>query len=257
MAAIDKIYVNLWEQYRQFREWCEAQPKLKDKYGKEESITAYLYKWDKWEGKEEHPIFNAHYYVDAYLIKNCPFDFIQKELMINYGHWSQERIKDFYDDVINWDNSKRECPYWAKPEDFITLEDGTMTIKDLEESDYSKILKGELYNKPYTSQKYDVGTHFRCVKHPKYMFNRPFRCGSWFIDVETPDELGWMWYHPETNTWDFSDDFVICEWNSSTAHIKTIKALHRHMRKWKLPIGTIVRATGRYRFDDYEFKITK
>lgn len=260
MAAIDKIYVKTWEEYSQFRDWCKAQPKLKDKYGKEESITAYLYKHcrENWNTDCEKPIFMAPYYVDAYVIRNCPLDFIQKELMVNYGHWSQERIKDFYNDVINL-SSDGEYPYWAKKEDFIFNEDGTVELKGLEESDYSKILKGELYATPYTSKKYVIGKHFKCTKHPKYKFNKPFKCGSWFIDIETPDnmEIGWMWYHPNTNTWDFYDEYVISKWSSSTTYVKTIKALMRHMRKWNLPVGTKVKATGRYRFDDYEFIIKK
>ena len=257
MAAIDKIYLNSYEEYKQFKEWCEEQPKLKDKYGKEQSITAYLYHWDEWEGKDEHPIFNAPYYVDAYLIRNCPIEGVQKELMVNYGHWSQERIKAFYNDVINWDESKGECPYWAKKEDFITLEGGTMTIKGLEKSDYERIKDGELYTSP-RKDGYEYGKHFRCTKHPVYFYNRPFECGSWFVDVVLPDDYsGYMWYHSNHNSWDFSNEFVICDWSSSTAHVKTIKALKRLMLKWKLPIGTKVRATGRYRADDYEFVITK
>ena len=34
MAAIDKIYVNSWDEYIQFKKWCEEQPPLLDKYGK-------------------------------------------------------------------------------------------------------------------------------------------------------------------------------------------------------------------------------
>ena len=252
MAAIDKIYVNTWEKYIQFKEWCEQQPPLLDKYGKSVKISDYLITgWNK-EDWKCHPIFSAPYYIDAYIIRNCPFDFIQEELMINYGHWSQERIKSYYEDVKNW-NSEEECPYWAKLDDFIVLEDGTMAIKGLEESDYSKIKKGELYNSPFTSYKYKVGKHFKCIKHPIYMYNTPYGCKSWFIDIITPDELPYMWYHKERNSWDFSDEFVYSDGCSNTAFCKTIKALKRLIIKWKLPVGTIVRATGRYTNDTYEF----
>ena len=33
MAAIDKIYVNSWDEHTQFEEWCRKQPPLTDKYG--------------------------------------------------------------------------------------------------------------------------------------------------------------------------------------------------------------------------------
>ena len=254
MAAIDKIYVNTWEEYIQFKEWCEQQPSLLDKYNKSVKISDYLITgWDK-EDWKCHPIFSAPCYIDAYIIRNCPFDFIQEELMINYGHWSQERIKSFYEDVKNWD-SEEECPYWAKLEDFVTLEDGTMTIKGLEESGYSKIKRGYLYSSPLTGYTYKAGKHFKCIKHPVHMYNTPHKCKEWFIDVSVPYGLPFMWYHKEHNSWDFSDEFVYSDWTSNTAFCKTIKALKRLIIKWRLPIGTIVRATGRYIDDTYEFVV--
>ena len=47
MAAIDKIYVNSWKEYLQFKEWCEQQPPLKDKYGKYIKLSTYLYDYDE------------------------------------------------------------------------------------------------------------------------------------------------------------------------------------------------------------------
>ena len=35
----------------------------------------------------------------------------------------------------------------------------------------------------------------------------------------------------------------------------TIKAIKRSILKWKLPVGTIVKCTGRYVGDIYEFEI--
>ena len=76
-------------------------------------------------------------------------------------------------------------------------------------------------------------------------------------DIILPDGMGFMSYHAEHNSWDFDDEYVIADWSSSTAFIGTIKALKRLMIKWKLPVGTIVRATGRYVSDTYEFVIKK
>ena len=42
MAAIDKIYVDSWEKYQEFKEWCEKQPLFTDKYGKQEPMTIYV-----------------------------------------------------------------------------------------------------------------------------------------------------------------------------------------------------------------------
>ena len=84
MAAIDKIYVKTYDEYLQFKNWCEIQSELEDKYGKKVKLTNYLRK--DWKNKEDcgnitHPVMNNPYYVDAYIIRNCPLDFIQKELM--------------------------------------------------------------------------------------------------------------------------------------------------------------------------------
>lgn len=67
-----------------------------------------------------------------------------------------------------------------------------------------------------------------------------------------------MWYNSKYNTWDFSDELVICENTSSICcKYKTIRAIKRAIRKWKLPIGTIIKCTGRYTFDTYIFQVTK
>ena len=83
MAAIDKIYIDSFEKYKLFKDWCMTQPKLKDKYGKETSLIDYVFKYTEWKDGAVLPICNNPYYIDAYLIRNCPFDFIQKELIIN------------------------------------------------------------------------------------------------------------------------------------------------------------------------------
>ena len=37
----------------------------------------------------------------------------------------------------------------------------------------------------------------------------PFGYNFWWVEVDTPDELGYVWYHKKHNSWDFSDEFVI------------------------------------------------
>ena len=93
MAAVDKIYVNSFNKYITFKNWCEEQQPIVDKYGTKGRISDYLITgWSK-EHFIVHPVFSAPYYVDAYVIKNCPFDFIQKELKFNYGS-DYEKIKE-------------------------------------------------------------------------------------------------------------------------------------------------------------------
>jgi hypothetical protein len=206
MAAIDKIYINGYENYTKFIKWCEEQPKIKDKYGTECSLVNYTYHWEDF-GDECRPSFMAPYYIDAYLIRNCPYDFIQEELERNYG------------------------------------------------PSYLEIKEGKLYSTPFTAYEYTIGKHFNCIAHPPIKYNRPVR-GPWFIEVYPP-EGNFMWYHHKTDTWDFSDEFVKCNWAQTVGYTKTIKSLKRKILKWKLPIGTKIEVYGRYIDEKYLFEVTK
>ena len=275
MAAIDKIYITGWKNYCAFYDWvCNNNHELTDKYGKKVQLKSYLRKFknaEEWAGEGgdsesvTRPVMYNPCYVDAYIIRNCPLDFIQKELMVNYGHWSQERIKEFHDEIKNWNvKEKGECPYWAKLDDFLRKEDGTLIIKGLEKSDYEKILDGELYDTPY-KKGVEYGRHFVMTKSPRRFnqnkFERPAR-GNWMVNVETPKGMSYMWHHRygdwrAVGTWDFMEEFVDCDGSSSCTHANTITSLKRKIRKWKLPVGTKVSAIGRYEEETYEFLIKK
>lgn len=85
MAAIDKTYVNNWEDYCKIIDWC-----------KNNSFTCpngtiirfYPYKWEKHNFKDgwERPILNTSYTEDYFLIKYCPIKVIQ------------DRMKEVYDE---------------------------------------------------------------------------------------------------------------------------------------------------------------
>ena len=255
MAAIDKIYVDSFEKYKLFKDWCKTQPKIKDKYGKETSLIDYIFKRTEWLDGTIIPVCNNPYYIDAYLIRNCPFDFIQKELMMCYCKWTQKDIEDAYDIVMKRERGKCESSayYWLSKEDFSII-DGKISLN--KESDYDLIKAGKLYATPYTNKKYKVGKSFKIIKCPQHKYNRPYKCKRWFVDVDAPEELGFLWYHSSTNTWDFTEEFVIDKWNSSMRiKFKTIKAIKRAILKWKLPVGTLVTCSGRYDSDTYVFKV--
>ncbi len=256
MAAIDKIYVDSFEKYKLFKDWCLTQPKIKDKYGKETSLIKYVFNYTEWKDGAVLPVCNNPYYIDAYLIRNCPFDFIQEELMLSYGKWSQDNIEKAYDVVMKRGGEKceRGIYHWLSKEDF-SIVDGKITLNQ-GDTDYDLIKAGKLYSTPYTNKKYKVGKSFKIIKYPQQHYNRPFKLKRWFVDINTPEELGYMWYHSNTNTWDFSEEFVLSNWTSSCcSKYKTIKAIKRAILKWKLPVGTIVKCTGRYVGDIYEFKL--
>lgn len=262
MAAIDKIYLNSYDDYVALKEWCIKQPVIYDKYGIPCKLVDYLYKYtkDEWNNNNApcHVVFNLPYYLDAYLIRNCPVKAVQEELMINYGHWSQEKIDEAYKIVTNRASGNEmynDIYYlWLTEDDFV-VKDGVVTMPNLEKSTYQKIKDGELYVSAKREQ-YEYGKHIKCIKHPINHYNTPFKRKMWIVDIEVPNG-DIMWYHNNHNSWDFHDEFVISDWISSTAYCKTIKALKRLIRKWKLPVGTIIRATGRYEFDDYKFVVKK
>ena len=287
MAAIDKIYVNSYEEYCKFRDWCSEQPKLKDKYGHEESISDYLFTlWDnpkEWENGKSHPIFSAPYYVDAYLIRNCPFDYIQRELMFCYGHKTQEDINEMYNSVINRspeeqkliDEAGGKYPskpiswWWLSKGDF-EIVDGIIKIPHLEKSHYEMIKDGELYASPTREGTYEVGKHFKIVKRPFYqsVCNYPMRYTNkagikrqpkWEIHIEVPDKE-YMWWHNSSKigTWDFASEYVIdYKWASSSTSCPSLKSIKRRILKWKLPVGTVVTLQGRYVDEDYKIIVKR
>lgn len=255
MAAIDKIYVDSFEKYKLFKDWCKTQPKIKDKYGKETSLIDYIFKYIEWSDGTVIPVCNNPYYIDAYLIRNCPFDFIQKELMLAYGKWTQNDIDEAYDIVMKREGGKCESGayHWLSKE-YFSIIDGKISLN--KESDYDLIKAGKLYTTPYTNKKYKVGKSFKIIKYPQHKYNRPYKCKRWFVDVDAPEELGFLWYHFSTNTWDFTEEFVIDKWNSSMRiKFKTIKAIKRAILKWKLPVGTLVTCTSSYDSNTYVFKV--
>ena len=144
--------------------------------------------------------------------------------------------------------------HWLSKEDFY-IENGEIHLYQ-GETDYDLIKAGKLYATPQTNKKYKVGKSFQIIKCPKQQYNRPYNHKRWLVDVEVPEELGYVWYHSNTNTWDFMEEFVIDEWSSSMCiEFKTIKAIKRAILKWKLPVGAIVTCTGRYDSDTYIFRI--
>lgn len=282
MAAIDKIYVNSYKKYKEFEKWLLEQPKLKDKYGKEVSIYNYFFYWwddPKYWVNDSHPVFSAPCYVDAYIIRNCPLDYVQKELMLNYGYKTQEDIDEMYNIVINRtsedqkliDDAKGDYPnkpisyWWLNKNDF-KIVDGIITMPNTEKSSYQSILDEELYTSPSLEGTYEVGKHFKIIKKPFYQnrCNYPMslinRNGvkvqpTWMVEMDNLD----MWWHPKNKigTWDFVEEFVESKYSPSTTHCPSLKSIKRRILKWKLPVGTIVTLSGRYVGEEYKIIVKK
>jgi hypothetical protein len=133
MAAIDKTYLKNWEQFDAVRNWAK-ETRLTFKNGKTERLSDYMYypdltkqEWDrmhaeriayanehyntpehiaeckKWYGDDwtfnpedyfDVVLWNTPTPVDVFLIRNCPFDFIHKRLVEQYGEETYNQIKN-------------------------------------------------------------------------------------------------------------------------------------------------------------------
>ena len=289
MAAIDEIYLNSYKEYKEFQEWLLKQPKLKDKYGTEVSIYVYFSDWlddpKDWENNNSHIVFFAPCYVDAYLIRNCPLEYVQKELMVNYGYKTQEDIDEMYNSVINRtpedqkliDDANGKYPskpiswWWLSKDDFEVV-DGVIKMPRMEKSPYERIKDGELFTSPTREGTYEVGKHFKIIQKPypnkcnypiSYRSERDNvkRQPSWDVDIKLPDSFEeHIWWHDSSKigTWDFSSEFVeTYGWTYSGSTCPSLKSLKRRILKWKLPVGTIVTLQGRYVGEDYKIVVKK
>ena len=100
MAGIDKTYIDNYQDYRKVIDWAKTQSfQLKDNI----TVKPYDFIWypditeSEWNKMKEsylskYPdskftlcLWNTPIYLDIWLIRNCPFDFIQDRLKEQYG----------------------------------------------------------------------------------------------------------------------------------------------------------------------------
>lgn len=266
MAAIDKIYIDTYDQYVTFKNWCESFPSFKDKYRYDHNMIDFLYKLDADDFKHgERPVMMNDEYVDALIIRNCPLDFIQDRLKIMYGFITQDMINEMYDCVMDRTEENKNWYTWMSPDDFILDDEGIVHLKNPEKSTYEQILDNEYMTLPYID--YEHGRHLKLLRKGKLAANTPFGCRSWFINVDCPKDMGYMWCHSYKNknrkpTWDFTSEFV-GGWDMCGSDYcvgirpRTLRAAKKLIISWGLPIGSIVRLTGRYIDDYWEFIVKK
>lgn len=100
MAAIDKTYTKSWEEYQSLVAWCKGKSFTLNN-GDVIRPSKYIYEWSKedFDGKKELPIWNTPTYLDIWLIRNCPLEFIQESLKEQYGGgWSKEAFTEHNDE---------------------------------------------------------------------------------------------------------------------------------------------------------------
>lgn len=204
MAAIDKTYTSDYEEYQKFLKWAK-ETTFECPNGTK--IYVYNYVYDYWT--EEHmkeaprPVMNSPYSLDYFLIKYCPFKFVQDRMREVY---SEEYVNSVLNGTSEYDTFK-----------------------------YPK-----------------VGTKFTIVRgkwmtHKNYLWKFRGRKIHFDLDVEY-DETP-LWYSPKINRFLLPNELGLGTMSWTTKG-KTVKSLIRHLRKLKLPKGAIVRAAGRYVYED-------
>lgn len=161
--------------------------------------------------------FRAPNYVNAEVIRKCPIEFIQTQYKAIY--------KDKYDLIKN----------------------------------------GTLYGEPII--RYEKGKHFVTTTKPNIKVNNNGTKRPWLVMVDAPSNIHSrytlaltdesMWYIPEKDEWGFVEEFINKGITNVNFSVRTIKALKRKIRKWELPIGSIVTATDVTLTYKYQFKILK
>lgn len=95
MACIDKTYLADYNVYQQFIEWAKNTTFVCPNGVKLNVIDSVYDYWSKEDMNErERPVLNSSHTLDYFLIKYCPFDFVQERMKGVYS-------EDFYESVKN------------------------------------------------------------------------------------------------------------------------------------------------------------
>ena len=243
MAGIDKTYISDWNQFDTIRNWAIKQ-EFALKNGQMIELKDYLYYPDltkeEWEEHEiawnqNHPesifeivLWNTPTYVDIWLIRNCPFEFIQNRLKEQYGGgWSKTAFTNYnesnlYEQIKNgtsiYDTFQRNGLGWK-----------------------SKVKFHTYYGSPIRDKK--------CLYQIEV---NPY----WIGEKRTKFDLGDNpWYNEMDNMWYWNEEAM--PWTCNHMFYKgylSKKKIVRMIKRWNLPKGSIVKfecSYKRYRAHDF------
>lgn len=257
MAGIDKTYLKSWEQFDTVRNWAK-ETCFTLKNGKTVRMSDFMYypdltkqEWDEWHDERvkyareifdtpeytaeckkmygddwvfdperyfDVVLWNTPTYVDVFLIRNCPFDFIQKRLREQYGGgWSKTALTDHNDDDM-----------------------------------YEQIKNGtSVYD---TYQRNGLGKNAKVKFHGYGYVPRDKKCWWW---IEIVNEIGW-WYNEDDDAWYNDNELmpITCNVNDKIHGALTKKNVVNLIRKWDLPKGIRLRFSCRFERHMFEFTVT-
>lgn len=218
MAAIDKIYVNSYEDYAKIRDFFLTHDFYTER-GNHIHLRNYLIYNDLVSTDEEkksirdwygdgnsHPVTSTPWYVDRYLLHNCDIDVVQ-----NYLH-----------DVYN------------NPEENLTPTD----------TDLIPATKVKIVSKGKYSAKYPIPYY-------SHYTNKKYR--GWTIEVS--DDEDYWWYNEDSDMWYSNKMMEPITSSSAVIRNRSIKSVIRKiLKKWKLPTGCRITVLGRYIGEEYLLK---
>ena len=225
MAGIDKTYINNCRDYMAAVEWAKDKSFML-KNGEVVRVSDFILYPDMtekmWEEMKERYInsrpeldrslaeswfevvlWNTPTYLDIWLIRNCPLEFIQKRLMEQYGGgWSKEAFTDHnFDDMYN------------------QIKNGT-----------------SVYD---TFKRNGLGEDARVVF--KNFFSMRAKRVSWSFHVEYGDKT--MWYSERDKAWYFNEEAMPISSNTCfIGKPLTKKNIVKLVKGWNLPAGTSIDA---------------
>ena len=170
-----------------------------------------------------------------------PIDYI-------YRYWKEENFNGNEIPVMNTSNV---CDYFLIK--YCPLGFVQERMSEVYSAEYIQSIKDGVSAFDTFSKEGKYGIKYRLIKQPK----KPNRCnrtlGYWFVQLLSP----FIHYCEAENRWIWPDELTETRgWVSNTCHkFKTRRAIERHIRKWKLPKGTIVEVSGGYVGEEYEYLI--
>lgn len=177
-----------------------------------------------------------------------------EETKLIYDNNVEGSPKDF---LFSYDKSyEGEAPVWNTSENFDRWLYHNCPLTFIQERLKEQYNNPEEYfNIPIT--KVESGSHYTQLTKPKINFrNRKY----WWIDIVGAASDNTYWYYGlDSNTWYSRGSLMPREMMSSAATIKNLtkRKLNRLIKKWELPVGTVLEISNRWIGSEYKIKVKK